>query len=526
MPKNMSLEELRAAVNELSFPQLKALVEGYAENHGKDFKAELEVIITGSLQDKLEKLHINEVCPECGHHKISKWGKREHIQVFCCKKCGKRFTRFTNTILEKTRWHWDTWVKVLEMSLNNFSIEDMVGILEADYGCNGINPKTVWLWRMKLIHALASLPQPQLTGIVQVDETFVHESQKGSRDLVSYMPNGEERVARHRKKSSRLGVMSPEFATIVTAIDNRGYCVCKVSSLGRLTDEMFVDLFDAHLDNPAYLCTDANNVYEHYCQLRNVPHYERPSTYYDVIVAAGWDAMLDASEKHKILSKLYAKGEIDRITNRGDMKYEEFAALKSQNSLSLAKVNALHGEIKRFIYGKMRNVSTKYLQDYIGFFSYLHNRETRLGRKVNAQRDAEEILIEILQAKVNYTITQVQSQVLELPKPSGRFVALLDEQTEIARQVTKNEFFKFNEEDGVRTFDKRKYLSSIPEKRLYAIAKACKIPRYRQIVKWSVITQLMAQPNINEIILKQLELDFKPRVDEEDWEDMKRGKYL
>ena len=41
--------------------------------------------------------------------------------------------------------------------------------------------------------------------------------------------------------------MGPEFATVVTAIDNRGYSVCKVSSLGKLTKDLFVDLFENHL---------------------------------------------------------------------------------------------------------------------------------------------------------------------------------------------------------------------------------------------------------------------------------------
>ena len=61
--------------------------------------------------------------------------------------------------------------------------------------------------------------------------------------------------------------MGAEFATVVTAIDNRSYCVCKVASLGKLSPDLFFDLFDEHFDNIAYLCSDANSVYEDYCQL-------------------------------------------------------------------------------------------------------------------------------------------------------------------------------------------------------------------------------------------------------------------
>ena len=81
---------------------------------------------------------------------------------------------------------------------------------------------------MKLIHSIASLPMPKLTGVIQVDETFLRESQKGSRELVSYI-NGEKRTARYGKISSKYGVMGTEFATVTTAIDSNGYFVCKVT---------------------------------------------------------------------------------------------------------------------------------------------------------------------------------------------------------------------------------------------------------------------------------------------------------
>ena len=56
------------------------------------------------------------------------------------------------------------------MTLNNYSLQDIVNVLSKDYSCTSINIKIVWLWRLKLIHALAALPMPKLTGIIQVNE--------------------------------------------------------------------------------------------------------------------------------------------------------------------------------------------------------------------------------------------------------------------------------------------------------------------------------------------------------------------
>lgn len=91
---------------------------------------------------------------------------------------------------------------MLEITINNFSIEKMVNILQKDYDCDNINSKTVWTWRLKLIHSIAKLSQPKLSRIIQIDETFVRELQKGSRNLISYITD-EDRIARYGRVSSK-----------------------------------------------------------------------------------------------------------------------------------------------------------------------------------------------------------------------------------------------------------------------------------------------------------------------------------
>jgi hypothetical protein len=43
--------------------------------------------------------------------------------------------------LEKTKWHWDIWIAVLNMIINSFSLNQMQNLLVRDYGCIGINRK-------------------------------------------------------------------------------------------------------------------------------------------------------------------------------------------------------------------------------------------------------------------------------------------------------------------------------------------------------------------------------------------------
>lgn len=534
MPKRqITFDEVLNYINTLPYNKFKEVVEHYSESTNANFETELEKMISLNFQQRLENIGINKICPKCNSKNIKKNGKRKYVQVFKCKECSTKFTLFTNTILEKTRWHWDIWIKVLEMTLNNASLPDMINVLERDYSCTGINYKTVWLWRMKLIHALAAMPMPILSGIIYVDETFVRECQKGSRNLINYLDKQDERKPRYGYRPSKLGTMGPEFATITTAIDNKGYCVCKVSSLGKLTKETFIDLFEKHFDNPAFICTDANDVYEGYCSLFDIPHYVKPSNYHTLIYKHGYITPLKNSPKadkikdknNKILETLYKNELIDKITNRGYISYDEFNQLKTVNKLGLGKVNELHKDIKLFIIKKMTNVSTKYLQYYIGYFTYIRNWRVKNGHYPKSNKDTEKIFIEILKSRINFTTSDIEEQELELPKPSNRYITLLAEETEKARIATSNKYFKFDEEDGVKTFNKREYLLDQPKSKLHAICKECKLTKYKQLKLWSLVSLILKQPNIDDIIYKLLANDRHYKIADEDSEAIKARKY-
>lgn len=92
------------------------------------------------------------------------------------------------------------------------------------------------------------------------------------------------------------------------------------------------------------------------------------------------------------------------------MSYQQFQELKNQNSLSLGKVNELHSDIKKFIYADITNVSTKYLQDYIGFFTYIRNWKVQNGHYPTSRKDTEEIFIDILKTYTNYTVADVKAR--------------------------------------------------------------------------------------------------------------------
>lgn len=537
---NLSFDELLTIVEDLPYSDFEALIKHYSEKTGKDYEEEKSKYAKITLQKRLEALGINLTCPNqhCKSDDVVKWGTRKGIQIYRCKECHKKFSIFTGTVLDNTRWHWDIWVKMLEMTINDYSLHNMKNVLEKDFNCLGIDIKTIWTWRLKLMHALATLPMPQLTGVIQIDETFIRETQKGSRTLISYV-KGENREPRYGYSPSNYGTLGSEFATVVTAIDNRGFCVCKVTSLGAVKKELFLDTFDPYIVSPSFICTDRNKIYRDYCKHKKYAHYERPSNYLETLNKAGYVSKIPTNptkakrvleSNADIINALYKDGDIDQIFSfdgkRAPYSYDEFNKIKNANSLSLARVNELHSDIKKFIKIEKTNVSTKYLSDYIGFFTYIRNWRVKYGKYPSSMVDAELILREVIRSRINFTSDEIEGTELSLPKPTGQYMRILKAETEKARFAAGNKYFKFNVEDGFKTFNKRDYLLDLPNTKLRKIGKECHIKGYSTMNSWVLASNIMKHPNFNEILYRLLNEDRTNPIDEEDLKAIEAGKYV
>lgn len=497
MSKKITNEDIQKKLNTLSLNEILSMLKTYSTVNSADISKVKNILITDDLQNRLIENNINNSCPYCKSKNIVSFGKNGNIKRFKCKDCGKTFTLFTNTILEKTKAYWDIWVKVLEMTLNNYPLEHIQETLIKDYGMDDLNYKTVFLWRHKLINALSNMPMPNLSGIIQIDETFFRETQKGSRNLESTV-KGETRKPRYGRRPSKYGVMGNEFANVVCMTDLRGYTVSKVIGLGKLTIETFTEEFDPYIDNPSFICTDGNKLYKEYCELKNIPLYVKPSSYLTTLQKNGYEtpdwsnptsAKATEEKNFKLMSKLYYNNAIDYIVNREDLSYKEFSELKNANSLSLARVNQFHSELKRHFERNTKGVSTKYLQDYIGFYTFIRNWKITNNHYPSSNKDAEQILIEILEGKTTYTTKNLNEAKLNLPKVSTKYMELLKIKTKEIRTITKNPYFKYDEEDNVISFEKRKYLDSLPKYKIETLRKKYKIPK--TYTRYSIINELL-----------------------------------
>lgn len=174
----------------------------------------------------MRKEGFGKVCPNCGSTIIVKAGEQENgIQRLKCTDCGHRFSYFTGTFLEKTKYSWDVWVEFIYQMILNHSLKQTVSALVEEYLCPNLSERTIFNWRMKILEVAKEVKQPNLIGVVETDEKFIHEGQKGSLHLISPFDKNSTRKARKTAKPSKCGSMGPEFGTILCALDHTGHTI-------------------------------------------------------------------------------------------------------------------------------------------------------------------------------------------------------------------------------------------------------------------------------------------------------------
>ncbi len=496
----------------LSLEELTAYLKEYEKVRQVKVLDQINQMKQEEIQTKLEALSPVSACPSCNSDNFVKNGSRYGLQRYYCKNCKTTFSVTTDTFMEGTTWTWEVWVKLVHMTVNNYSLDEMLDALEKDYNLTGLNRKSVHLARHKLLYAMSLMPKPTLTGIVQVDETFFRENQKGTRTdlgkkLINVLPNViEVRLPRRGYSPSRLGVMSSEYACVVCAVDNRNHAISIITSMGKADPKMFTDHFDQYFQDITYLCSDGSPIYKDYCGLKSIPHYVRPSSFVSNLRKAGYITGVrstsdDAAVKElytknkKIAAQLYADGLLDSIETANSMPFSEFCKIKYEYGLNLSRVNAFHNYLKLNLEKETTGVATKSLPAYVDAFTFLYNWRHDHKTTLSSMKDAEILLTELVKNKNAFILNDMKKRDFYIaPKPTGRYLALLDKATKEMRRKTDNKFFKFDEEDRVISFDHRKYIKETTVGKLRPYGKKYGIKNYTRMKHWALYSAIMELP--------------------------------
>jgi transposase-like protein len=112
-------------------------------------------------------------CPGCDSPALMRWGKERGLQRYRRRSCPRTFNLLTGTALERLR-HKDKWLVIADHLKVGSTLQEAVQAL-------GVNRNTAFQWRHRFLDMPKDERAASLAGIVEADEMYFRESQKGSK---------------------------------------------------------------------------------------------------------------------------------------------------------------------------------------------------------------------------------------------------------------------------------------------------------------------------------------------------------
>ena len=251
-------------------------------------------------------------CPRCGGLRVHRCGQASGLQRYRCLGCRRSYNGLTGTPLARLRKkeHWLDYLQCVRDSLTVRAAADAVGV----------HRTTSFRWRHRFVPGAIRERPAGLAGVVEVDETYLLESQKGSRKL--------NRPARHRGGVAKRRGINREHDCLLVARDRTGATLDFHVGRGPVPLAQLERCLCGVLAKDALLVSDGAEVYQRFAADHGIRHKY-------VNVSAG-----------------------DRV----------------QGEIHIQNVNGWHSRFKNWMV-RFRGVASRYLANYSGWQRLLDAQE-------------------------------------------------------------------------------------------------------------------------------------------------------
>lgn len=253
-------------------------------------------------------------CPHCASINIKGHGKYRSRQRYKCKDCNKTFNDTTASPMAGTHYP-NKWAKHIQLMLKSSTLKEVSEELD-------IHISTAFYWRHKVLNALKSIVPTELTGVVESDEKFFLESQKGKNQVIK----SGKRKPRKRGGVSQFRGLSREQVCVVVAMDRSGNLVSKTAGRGKVTARQIDSAVGEFISENAILCTDSARNYSFFAKQKNLKHFA-----------------VNGSKKQYVVNRIY----------------------------HIQHVNSYHERIETWINRHFRGVATKNMDAYLSWHRFI-----------------------------------------------------------------------------------------------------------------------------------------------------------
>ena len=255
--------------------------------------------------DIIETRHEQQaLCPHCQSSKYYKHGKANGLKRYKCRECNRTFNALTKTPMSRLRKK-GKWLAYLRCMTESKTIRQSARRLE-------VNNSTAFRWRHRFLSWITLDHPEKLKGVVEIDETYFLESEKGSRKL--------KRPARKRGGKAKKRGLSSEQVCVLVACDRNGGELDFITGRGAVTHNWLEENLPERIEPDCLLISDGHKPYKSFSQQHDLSH---------VIV------------RNKL-------------------------GMRTQGAWHIQNVNAYHSRLKQWM-RRFNGVATKYLDHYLGW---------------------------------------------------------------------------------------------------------------------------------------------------------------
>ncbi|NIA52673.1 IS1595 family transposase [Massilia sp. TW-1] len=195
-------------------------------------------------------------CPRCACPRVHRCGQASGLQRFRCLGCGRSYNALTGTPLARLRKK-ERWLAYLQCVLESRTVRDAARIV-------GVHRTTSFRWRHRFVPGAMRDRPATLTVIVEADETYRLESQKGSRNMTR-KPRKRGGVAGKR------GIIG-EFDCLLVARDRTGQTLDFHTGRGQVTVVQLNVCLKPVLPADVLLISDSALSYHHFAEQAGIMH--------------------------------------------------------------------------------------------------------------------------------------------------------------------------------------------------------------------------------------------------------------